>query len=63
MEQEKIIAGLGNNILNNDNVVSVLDQQQRQALKNYILAHPPESRQNPEKADQLDVWRHTVDIL
>lgn len=63
VEQEKMIAGLGNNILNKDNVVSVLDQQQRQALKNYILAHPPESRQNPEKADQLDAWRHTVDTL
>jgi hypothetical protein len=63
VEQEKIIAGLGNNILNNDNVVSVLDQQQRQALKSYILAHPPESRQNPEKADQLDAWRHTVNVL
>lgn len=63
VEQEKIIAGLGNNILNNNNVVSVLDQQQRQALKSYILAHPPESRQNPEKADQLDAWRHIVDIL
>lgn len=63
VEQEKIIAGLGNNILNNDNVVTVLDQQQRQALKSYILAHPPESRQNPEKADQLDAWRHIVDIL
>lgn len=63
VEQEKIIAGLSNNILNNDNVVTVLDQQQRQALKSYMLAHPPKSRQNPEKADQLDAWRHTVDVL
>lgn len=43
--------------------LTVLNDQQKQLVKQFALRHPLDALTDPEKASQLYVWKNTVDKL
>lgn len=62
VEQEKIVQNLGTNIVANPAVVSILSNEQKQALKSFVENNLP-SDKSSENLHNIDIYRHTLEQL
>lgn len=62
VEQEKIVQNLGTNIVANPAVVSILSNEQKQALKSFVENNLPIDKSS-ENLHNIDIYRHTLEQL